>query len=491
MSLTQYYTATTLDGFIADEHDSLDWLFTRARDEDGPLAYERFYEGVGAVAMGSTTYEWILDHAFGDKARASGCGRTRTCRAGCSRRGSSGRCRAPTSASCAAVGPVHAEMVTAAGERNVWIVGGGPLVAQFADAELLDEVLATIAPVTLGAGRPLLPTRVELRLEETGGTATSSLRATRWRASAADDACGPSPSPAVRAISFRSSRSRARRRRPGTPSRSRGKGRWSRRSRRPGSRRSTPVAGRCCTRRSGRRCSRSTRRREGARARDLRGEGRAHARRHRARAVRRVASGRARLRGGRLRRGRCGGAAGSATRELPLHRVRVVRLGGARGRAAERAARRARPVARPRVEMSRRHLVLSPFPASFRDPRSPLPPNTQLVRPVSPEADAVFEDVEGPLVYFTLGTIFNLEPATCSSACSQDCGSLPATVVVDGARGRPGKGRTAAPERARRELRAAGIAPAPVQPRRLARRLWQRDRRARARRPDGAAADGR
>ena len=63
LGLTQYYTATTLDGFIADEQDSLDWLFTRARDEDGPLAYERFYEGVGAVAMGSTTYEWILDHS--------------------------------------------------------------------------------------------------------------------------------------------------------------------------------------------------------------------------------------------------------------------------------------------------------------------------------------------------------------------------------------------------------------------------------------------
>jgi dihydrofolate reductase len=66
------------------------------------------------------------------------------------------------------VAPVHAELAEAAGERDVWIVGGGPLVAQFAAAGLLDEVLVTIAPVTLGAGRPLLPARVELRLEETG-----------------------------------------------------------------------------------------------------------------------------------------------------------------------------------------------------------------------------------------------------------------------------------------------------------------------------------
>ena len=67
MSLTQYYTATTLDGFIADPDNSLDWLFTRKSEDDGPLNYGEFFAGVGAMAMGSTTYEWILDHEFGDK----------------------------------------------------------------------------------------------------------------------------------------------------------------------------------------------------------------------------------------------------------------------------------------------------------------------------------------------------------------------------------------------------------------------------------------
>src|SRR3712207_8149692 len=56
----------------------------------------------------------------------------------------------------------------AAGDRNVWIVGGGDLVGQFADVGLLDEVTVSIAPVTLGAGAPLLPRRIELRLEELG-----------------------------------------------------------------------------------------------------------------------------------------------------------------------------------------------------------------------------------------------------------------------------------------------------------------------------------
>ena len=67
MGLTQYYTATTLDGFIADESHSLDWLFTRDQRPDGLLNYRSFIADVGALAMGSTTYEWILDHEFADK----------------------------------------------------------------------------------------------------------------------------------------------------------------------------------------------------------------------------------------------------------------------------------------------------------------------------------------------------------------------------------------------------------------------------------------
>ena len=62
MARTQYYTATSLDGFIATSEHSLDWLFTRQQDESGPMNYGEFIAEVGALAMGSTTYEWIIDH---------------------------------------------------------------------------------------------------------------------------------------------------------------------------------------------------------------------------------------------------------------------------------------------------------------------------------------------------------------------------------------------------------------------------------------------
>jgi dihydrofolate reductase len=166
VGLTQYYTATSLDGFIADESHSLDWLFTRQQDRNGPLNYAEFITDVGAIAMGSTTYEWILDHEFADQDPAEWkwpydvpgwvfTHRELRVVPGADIRFVSG-----------AVAPVHVAMVRAAGARNVWIVGGGDLAGQFADAGLLDEVIVYVAPVTLGRGAPLLPRRLELQPEE-------------------------------------------------------------------------------------------------------------------------------------------------------------------------------------------------------------------------------------------------------------------------------------------------------------------------------------
>jgi dihydrofolate reductase len=167
MTRTLYYTASSLDGFIADPDNSLDWLFTRQRDDSGMLSYARFIEGVGALAMGRTTYEWVIDElsakdpegwtwpyeqptwVFSHHSLQEVPGAAITFTSG-------------------DVRPVHDEMARAADGRDVWVVGGGDLAGQFADAGLLDEILVTFAPVTLGTGAPLLPRRLELRLEETG-----------------------------------------------------------------------------------------------------------------------------------------------------------------------------------------------------------------------------------------------------------------------------------------------------------------------------------
>ncbi len=132
-------------------------------DAAGPMSYHRFIESVGALVMGATTYRWILEHDVGDDPAQPW-----PYQVPCwvfSRRdlpmapGDIRFARGP-------VAPVHRELVAAAGDRNVWVVGGGDLAGQFADADLLDEVWVRYAPVTPGSGAPLLPRRIELRLED-------------------------------------------------------------------------------------------------------------------------------------------------------------------------------------------------------------------------------------------------------------------------------------------------------------------------------------
>jgi dihydrofolate reductase len=164
MGVTSYFTATTLDGFIADEQDSLAWLFVQGqKDPSHRFGYETFISSVGAIVMGRTTYEWVVDHITtkGEEWMYSMPAWVMTHAdlepvPGADIRFSQGDVRA-----------VHAEMAEVAGDQDIWIVGGGDLVGQFADAGLLDEIIAQVAPVTLGAGRPLLPRRLALRLEET------------------------------------------------------------------------------------------------------------------------------------------------------------------------------------------------------------------------------------------------------------------------------------------------------------------------------------
>lgn len=158
MAKTQYYTAASIDGFIAGPGNSLDWLLGIGSGEAANDRFSAFMAGVGAMAMGATTYEWVLDHerlledpstwqkyygampcwVFTHRALPAVPGANLVFAEG-------------------SVGDAHQQMSAAAGDRNIWLVGGGDLAGQFADEGLLDEILLGVAPVTLGAGAPLLP----------------------------------------------------------------------------------------------------------------------------------------------------------------------------------------------------------------------------------------------------------------------------------------------------------------------------------------------
>jgi dihydrofolate reductase len=161
MTRVVFYTASTLNGFIADEHNSLDWLFAVDRPPP-PGNYERFLASVGVLVQGSTTYEWVLafEHLleepekwrtlYGDRPTFVFTTRDLPVPEGADVRLVAGDVR-----------PVFEQIREAAGGRDIWIVGGGDLAGQFLAAGLLDELEVALAPVTLTGGAPLLPLRVE------------------------------------------------------------------------------------------------------------------------------------------------------------------------------------------------------------------------------------------------------------------------------------------------------------------------------------------
>ena len=167
---TIYCAATSLDGYIADDEESLSWLFeTPAHDkdpggrygDDATLEFDQFFSGVGAVVCGANTYAWVhreLTHdgsAFAWPYEQPSWIVTHR------------ELDLPKGVTSFAgdVRELHAAATEAAGGKDVWIVGGGDLAGQFADAGLLDKVWAHQTPVTRGAGAPLLPRRLRLRRE--------------------------------------------------------------------------------------------------------------------------------------------------------------------------------------------------------------------------------------------------------------------------------------------------------------------------------------
>jgi dihydrofolate reductase len=156
-----YYAAATLDGYIAEADDTLDWLLGYQGHYDGEDAapargYDEFYEGVGAMVSGSVTYEFVLEHIDEWPYAGKPCWIL-----------SSRDLPKPEGADADVrivggdVGDLSDEMMASAGERDLWIIGGGNVASQFADRGLLDEVWVTVVPVVLGTGKPLFDRRLE------------------------------------------------------------------------------------------------------------------------------------------------------------------------------------------------------------------------------------------------------------------------------------------------------------------------------------------
>lgn len=159
---TTYSVASSLDGFVAAPGDDLDWLL-QFGFEPFQEHHDRFFAGVGALVMGSTTYEWLLAHddtwAYPDLPTWVFTTRELPVPDGAEVHFVSG-----------SVADHQSVLERAAGERDVWVVGGGLLAAQYQQAGLLDELRVTVMPIALGAGAPLLPVAAPTPVFELVGT---------------------------------------------------------------------------------------------------------------------------------------------------------------------------------------------------------------------------------------------------------------------------------------------------------------------------------
>ena len=166
-----YATATTLDGYLADPDHSLDWLFVVDGGQESLAQLDEFIAGVSVLVMGSSTYRWLLEHEnlMENPEKWPEYYANRPTFLFTSRADLPMIPRADIRVVSGAVADhLRAITETAAG-KDVWLMGGGDLVGQFADAGALDEMRVSIAPVTLGAGAPLLPRSLDstrLHLEE-------------------------------------------------------------------------------------------------------------------------------------------------------------------------------------------------------------------------------------------------------------------------------------------------------------------------------------
>jgi dihydrofolate reductase len=153
------HIATSADGFVARPDGTLDWLTDRPGPRPaGFYGLPEFERSIDAKILGRKTFERSLELGarFGGKTVHYVFSR-----------------RPPPASVPPGVQfvtepiPAFAARLRAAPGKNIWMMGGGDIIASFLDAGALDQVIVTVVPVLIGQGIPLFAERqrdVPLRL---------------------------------------------------------------------------------------------------------------------------------------------------------------------------------------------------------------------------------------------------------------------------------------------------------------------------------------
>jgi dihydrofolate reductase len=150
------FIATSLDGYIATEDDSLDWLYKV--EGEGDNGYFKFYDTIDTIILGRRTYDWIMNIEEDFPYKNKECYVFTTS-------------KQEASDHVVFVNENIVEFINKLKDtegKNIWIVGGGNLLSDFIKANLIDEFIITVAPTLLGKGIPLFKKQnieIELKLK--------------------------------------------------------------------------------------------------------------------------------------------------------------------------------------------------------------------------------------------------------------------------------------------------------------------------------------
>ncbi len=146
MPRIKLYIATSLDGFIAREDGSIDWLTEYENNPEIDYGYSKFYSSIGTVLMGRKTYEQVLgfrDWPYKEKKSYVFTRQKESLRRESNVEFVSGDIRE------------FVHQLKGSTEEDIWLVGGSQLIKAFLEEILIQDLIIFVVPKILGSGIPL------------------------------------------------------------------------------------------------------------------------------------------------------------------------------------------------------------------------------------------------------------------------------------------------------------------------------------------------
>lgn len=148
MTKTILYIATSLDGFIARPDGNLDWLTSVPKPQTGEdYGYTELLNSIGTTIMGRKTYDEII--GFGIEWPYVGL------ESFVVTRNKDLIIQSPDTFTLTENLKDFVTDLKKKVEKDIWLIGGGQLIATFLEEEILDRMILTIIPTTIGEGIPL------------------------------------------------------------------------------------------------------------------------------------------------------------------------------------------------------------------------------------------------------------------------------------------------------------------------------------------------